>query len=97
MTIFVPKDDYEMVRTLKEKLSDWTDFDGAEAAVAMCFGILDEGVDSFFKAKRVFWSNNELGNLLYQMIIEMVNLGFLEQNEEGQFRWNKEFNWESKY
>jgi hypothetical protein len=54
-------------------------------------------VNFALEAKHVFWSNNEVGNALYQMLDHLVKIGALEYDEEQQlYRWNPSFrgSWE---
>jgi hypothetical protein len=79
--------------TLKELLADWTDFDVAQYYLACCLGLMVHD-DSFeflrVKAKHVFWSQHEIGNMLYNMLSMMAQVGILEFNEEDdKYRWNK--------
>ena len=82
--------------SLKEALSDWTDVDGAEYHLAVCLGLMMPG--DFARAKHVFWSNNPIGNILYQMLDELARQAVLEKRDEPdyQFRWNTNFkgSWE---
>jgi hypothetical protein len=70
---------------LKEKLANWTDFDVAQHAVAVCLGLMKP--DDFNKG--VFWTRNPLGKMLGNVLETLVEEGFLEKNEEeGQYRYN---------
>ena len=78
--------------TLRESLSDWTDWDSASYALAACINIL--GVEtSFHIAKQVFWSNHPVARLLINTLDAMVAGGILERREEPdiQYRWNAAF------
>jgi len=75
--------------TLQESLSDWTDFDGAAYILSLHLGIFNEAEHDFCTTvKWVFWSNNSLGNMLYDMLETMAKEGILEVNEDQQYRWN---------
>ena len=77
---------------LKELLKDWTDFDGAEYAIAVSLGLMPNDWHWVLQnAKWVLWSNNPLGNMLSQMLIALVEQGVLEENDEQQFRYNSGF------
>jgi hypothetical protein len=41
----------------------------------------------------VFWSNNTIGDMLHDVLLQLVALGVLERREEPdeQFRWNTAF------
>ena len=86
--------------TLKELLGDWTDFDVSQYYLACCLGLMvyDDSFDNFRKAKGVFWSQNEIGNMLFEMLRMMVGTGILEfDEEEEKYRWHKSFkgSWEN--
>ena len=85
--------------TLKEALTDWTDWDGAAFELACALGLIKNEPFMFqTHAKHVFWSNNPLGNALHEALQKLVGLGILEEREEpdNQFRWNPHFkgSWE---
>lgn len=76
--------------TFREKLQDWTDWDGAQFALAVALGIMEDGPNSFqTKYKHVFWTANPLGDNLHKFLCALVELGILEQRSEpdDQFRW----------
>jgi len=78
--------------TLKEALSDWTDFDVASFEVGVCLGLWPLGMESFREQKGVFWSNNSLGNALHQIVRVLGERGTLERRDEPdlQYRWKAE-------
>ena len=84
--------------TLREKLKDWTDADGAAYELACCLGLMNYDTDSMGKAKHVFWSQNRIGGALYNILRELVRVGVLEYRDEPdyQYRWNENFkgSWE---
>ena len=75
--------------TLKEKLADWTEWDGAAFGLAVSLGLMEGGVDSWLKNKAVFWSNNPVGEALGRFLQELVKADVLEYREEPdqQYRW----------
>jgi hypothetical protein len=80
------------MKNLKEYLVEWTDFDLAEHAVAVCFGLMpEEGAYVTLKNKWVFWSNNPIGNMLHEILERLVEQNVLEKNEDDQFRYNQNF------
>jgi len=82
--------------TLKERLADWTDCDVACYYVAVALGIAtDPGDDWDYWGgkKRLFWTNNPLGNSMYYTLDKLVQGGVLEEND-NQYRWNPEFGWD---
>jgi hypothetical protein len=85
---------------LKEKLSDWTDFDLAQYYLACSLGLLvhDDSLNNFRLAKHVFWSRHHIGDMLSEMLQMMVENDILEyDNEDQRFRWNQSFrgSWEN--
>jgi hypothetical protein len=79
-----------MNMTLKEKLSDWTDWDGAEFKLAVTLGLVEDGPESWIQNKAMFWSANAKGNALAHILQELVQAGVLEHRSEPdqQYRWN---------
>ena len=84
-------------KTLKERIGDWTDWDGAAYSLGICIGLMPD-VGGFGAAKHVFWSNHPIGDLLYSMLDRMVEQGILEKRDEPdtQYRWSPTFHgsWE---
>ena len=79
--------------TLREQLSDWMDHDCAQHILAVHLGIFPEDPPDdewavFRENKWIYWTDNPLGNLLYEMLNGMVEIGCLECNEEDLlYRW----------
>lgn len=78
--------------TLKEKLADWVDWDGAEFELAVTLGILPAGEESWLKNKAIFWSANRADDFLHEILQAFVKAGILEYRTEPdqQYRWNKD-------
>lgn len=76
--------------TLKDKLSDWTDWDGAEFEVAVMLGLVEDTPDSYIKNKALFWAASAEGSALGNILQELVKAGILEHRSEPdrQYRWN---------
>ena len=87
------------LHTLRDKLTEWTDWDGAAFLLAQNIGLIPPDVRFNLKAKHVFWSDNPIGNALHNMLRELVAAGVLENRNEpdGQYRWNTAFvgSWEA--
>jgi hypothetical protein len=87
--------------TLRERLQDWTDWDGAAWELGVTLGLWPEfgqepGQDPWHGFKGIIWSANPVGDRLSDMLISMTVAGMLECNEEQQYRWNPAFdcsNW----
>jgi hypothetical protein len=78
--------------TLKEKLSDWVDWDAAEFELAVTLGVLDGGQESWLKNKAIFWSANRADDFLHGILQAFVRAGILEYRTEPdqQYRWNQD-------
>ena len=61
--------------TLKEYLTDWCDIDCAAMQLSQCLGLMDDKTDFIGKAKHVFWSNHPMGEALYTLIFNLVDIG----------------------
>ncbi|MFJ8441359.1 hypothetical protein [Kitasatospora griseola] len=75
---------------LRERLDDWTDWDGAAFELGRVLGIFAQPV-TFPQVKRVFWTDSPLGNALHEMLLQLVAAGVLERRDEPddeQFRWS---------
>jgi hypothetical protein len=83
--------------TIKSRLGDWTDWDGAAYSLGICLGLMPDQ-SGFGAAKHVFWSNHPVGNTLNRILELLVEQGILEKREEPdiQYRWNPSFrgSWE---
>lgn len=84
--------------TLKERLSNWVDWDGASYHVGVCLGFWGDfggpyGVDPWHGVKGIIWSANPLGDGIAHFLEALVKEGMLERREEPdiQFRWNKDY------
>jgi hypothetical protein len=75
------------VKTLREYLTDFVDWDGASFYLGVTLGLWSE--DSFMKNKGVFWSNNPVGKMLHELLQALVETNVLERIEEPdtRYRW----------
>jgi hypothetical protein len=81
------------MKTLKDRLSVWHDWDGACFELAVCLGLMPDD-DKFFStgAKHIFWTDNPTGNALYMMLMELVRIRVLLMSDDKlAFCWNQEF------
>lgn len=76
---------------LKSILSDWTDFDGAEWAIAVSLGLMSETEPAWKSVKGVFWTDNPVSRMLHAVLKALVEAGVLETNADEQFRYNRSF------
>lgn len=88
------------MKTLRERLANWIDFDGAAYELGVALGIFEQewggGVpgrdDPWHGTKGIFWSANPLGDALDQMLRQMVKAGVLEFDVQGlRYRWNPSY------
>ena len=72
------------------ELADWTDCDGAAFLVGRALAIFPES-EEFLQVKGVFWTDNALGNALYEVLVQLTQAGVLEHRDEpdDQFRWRR--------
>lgn len=87
-----------MLTTLKQNLENWTDFDVASHQLAICLGLMPPDISFSKKAKHVYWTDNPVGDTLYQTLRALIAIGVLEENEDKQMRWNPAFkgSWEAQ-
>lgn len=74
--------------SLKEKLKNWTDADGAAYELAKLLGWIDE--DATYQETKYLWWSCE-GDSVYFLLYSMRENGFLEWREEPdiQYRWKE--------
>lgn len=75
--------------TLKERLAEWTDWDGAAFELAVALGVMDGGHESWLKNKGIFWSSNPRESSFALILQELVKADILEYRTEPdqQYRW----------
>jgi hypothetical protein len=79
----------DRVVSLAEDLSDWTDADIAERALGDVLGVFAGHPPGQVKA--LLWTDNPLGNALWEMLHTLVKAGVLEYrdtDQDHQFRWS---------
>lgn len=76
--------------TLRNKLSDWTDWDAASYVFGCEIGIFS-GVEEWITVKSIFWSKNALGEGLLEALDALVKAGVVEHRSEpdDQYRWSR--------
>jgi hypothetical protein len=76
---------------LKETLQDWEDADIARYCVACALGFVefDSQYAKFGEFKGVFWTPNPVSDFLEEILDRMVEFGFLERNEDFQYRYSR--------
>jgi hypothetical protein len=81
------------METLKTKLEDWTDWDIAMFSLAQCLGLMSKTVRFNLEAKHVFWTDNPVGKMLYDMLQKLVDTDILLARDEPdkQYKWNPNF------
>jgi len=79
------------MQSLREALSDWQDVDGAMYHLAVALGVLTDS-RPWGGRKDLFWTNNPVGNALFEQLRQLAELGVLEFDEdETRFRRNPAF------
>ena len=82
----------EQYCSLKRELEQWHDVDVAMYKLACALGLMecDTDLDTFRDNKHIFWTDNPVGNMLYKILRELHEGGFLESDAEGeQYRWKQ--------
>ncbi len=76
---------------MKDKLKDWTDWDGAAFEIGVMLGLFEPG--SWLENKHVFWTNCPLGTVLHNMLEGFAKYGILEKRDEpdNQYRYREDF------
>ncbi len=78
----------------RDQVSEWVDFDGAMFDLAVSLGVMSQDTSFTTDAKHVFWSSNQLGDALDDMLKILHRIGAVEHNsEDGKYRWNDRFSW----
>lgn len=74
--------------SLRERLSDWTDWDSASYILGCELDIFT-GDEEWLSVKGVFWGSNKLGEGLADTLRALVRAGVLEHRTEpdDQYRW----------
>ena len=78
----------------KELLAAGDDQDIALYYLACSLGLLDHdsSFDAFREHKHLFWTNNEIGTMLREMLGLMEQRGLLLFDDEtGRYHWNAQF------
>ena len=79
------------MQTLRDALTEWHDADEAMYDLAVLLGLLPD-LPPWGGRKNLFWTNNPVGNLLFQQLSQLAVIGVLEFDEvETRFRWNPAF------
>jgi hypothetical protein len=80
------------MQALKQRLTNWTDYDVAAYELGVVLGLLPEfgGDDPWHGTKWMFWSANPLGEALHDFLVELSKIGVLQMNDDG-FRWNPDY------
>ena len=64
------------------------DFDWAGFQLGASLGLWDDDPQTFQRVKHVFWSDNPLGNALFECLLKLTEARVLEEDkEECKFRW----------
>lgn len=95
------------MKSLKERLATWHEFDSASFELGVVIGLWPEWEDllrpkdvphdNWGGTKHIFWTTNVLGDALADLLIQLVKYGVLEYSEEHRgYRYNMDFkgSWE---
>ena len=74
--------------TLKLALENWEDVDVAIGSLAECLGLRVSGSDH---STAFYWTKTPLSSVLCYILNSLVQVGVLEQNDDGEYRWNQAF------
>ena len=79
------------MRTLRERLAEWTDWDVAEDHLGIVLGLWPDVEPSgdWGGHKGVIWTRDPTGDALAACLEQLVICGSLETNDTGAFRWRK--------
>ena len=79
---------------IDELFAEWEDYDFSAYYVACLLGIVkyDKSWDEYRRIKGLFWTNNPVGNILYDFLEKMVEAKLFEKDDDLGYRWNKSFN-----
>ena len=85
---------YNLSHTLKE----WTEIDISAFHIAVALDILpplsdEKEIYNFGGKKHIFWTNNPMGNMLFDLLESLVILNVLEKQDTDDelYRWNPDF------
>ncbi len=89
-----------MVYSLRHSLREWTEIDVAAFHAGVALGIIpplsdEKEIYNFGDKKWIFWTENPLGSLLFDLLENLVKLGILEKHktDDQLYRWNSGFKW----
>lgn len=85
---------------LRQTLKDWTDIDLCAFHIGTALGIIppptgDQRPMDFAGKKWVFWPQNPIGTMLFNMLDQLVENNVLETHEQDNqlLRWNVNYSW----
>lgn len=84
------------LRTLKETLADWTDWDVAMFELGRCLGVFGPEVTLATDAKGTIWSDNSVSRMLLMIMLALVTEGVMEVMDEDRYRMNPNYNWRDR-
>lgn len=86
---------------LSVALKEWTEIDVAAFHAGVALGIIPPNVSgktdyNFGGQKWVFWTENPIGSMLFDLLAKMTSAGILEQrpDDDQLYRWNAGFDWD---
>lgn len=70
------------MKTLRERLKDWQDWDVAAFELGVVLGLWAE--DTFQEQKSTFWARNPIGSMLHETLLRLAQGDVLETDEDRQ-------------
>lgn len=73
-------------------MDDWVDFDAALFIIGRTLGILPLRYSDIPNAKALFWSSNPIAEVLADILMKLVEIGYILRDEEtDKFKLNDKF------
>ena len=83
------------MKSLKDFLENWAEPEEAMGYLGCLLGFIEyEGDAAIYVTKtkiNILYSNNQVSTMLFEMLEQMVKVGFLEKDDDWAYRWNKSF------
>lgn len=83
------------MKSFKEYFENWVEPDEAMGYLGCLLGFINYEGDAYEYVKKTkispLHSNNQVSTMLFEMLEQMVKVGFLEKDDNWAYRWNKSF------
>lgn len=77
------------MKSLSERLKDWLDIDCAAYEIAVHLGLMED--NKFPHYKGYFWTRNDIGDLCYDTLTKLEEIGVVVHNGDDKYKWNPDF------